>query len=102
MDLAEVMQQLQGLMQGVGLNNEVPEEGGMEQEASFCPPPPEEGSTAPPESEEGREKSLSPVVAQSLELMKRMGFQDDGGWLTNLLIAKEGDIGGALDAIQRR
>lgn len=34
--------------------------------------------------------------------MMGMGFHNEGGWLTSLLIEKEGDIGKALDAIQQR
>ena len=36
----------------------------------------------------------------ALAQLKEMGFDDDGGWLTNLLHAKGGDIGRVLDAIQ--
>lgn len=89
-DLSDIIQQLQNLMQGAGINCEV--SGAMEQEPN-C-----EVSVSP----DPQEKSLSPAVEQSLELMKRMGFQDEGGWLTNLLIAKDGDIGRVLDVIQRR
>jgi hypothetical protein len=32
--------------------------------------------------------------------MKTMGFSDDGGWLSRLLIAKDGDIGQVLDALK--
>ncbi|XP_006819842.1 sequestosome-1-like [Saccoglossus kowalevskii] len=39
-------------------------------------------------------------IAQALKQMKAMGFDDEGGWLTQLLDAKGGDIGRALDAIK--
>merc|ERR1712018_714467 len=41
-----------------------------------------------------------PKVAGALAQMKAMGFSDDGGWLSNLLKAKSGDVGKVLDAIQ--
>jgi len=41
-----------------------------------------------------------PGVAGALAQMKAMGFSDDGGWLSNLLKAKSGDVGKVLDAIQ--
>jgi len=39
-------------------------------------------------------------VAGALAQKKAMGFSDDGGWLSNLLKAKSGDVGKVLDAIQ--
>lgn len=39
-------------------------------------------------------------VAAALKTMKAMGFSDDGGWLSNLLKAKSGDVGKVLDTIQ--
>merc|ERR1719391_1344202 len=39
-------------------------------------------------------------VAAALKTMKAMGFSDDGGWLSNLLKAKSGDVSKVLDTIQ--
>merc|ERR1712018_574956 len=39
-------------------------------------------------------------VEAALKTMKAMGFSDDGGWLSNLLKAKSGDVGKVLDTIQ--
>jgi len=39
-------------------------------------------------------------VAAALKTMKAMGFSDDGGWLSNLLKAKSGDVAEVLDTIQ--
>jgi len=39
-------------------------------------------------------------VTAALKTMKAMGFSDDGGWLSNLLKAKSGDVGEVLDTIQ--
>ena len=41
-----------------------------------------------------------PKVAVALAQMQAMGFSDDGGWLSDLLKAKSGDVGKVLDAIQ--
>merc|ERR1739841_30174 len=41
-----------------------------------------------------------PKVVGALAQMQAMGFSDDGGWLSNLLKAKSGDVGKVLDAIQ--
>lgn len=39
-------------------------------------------------------------VSIALKQMMAMGFSDEGGWLTHLLKAMDGDIGKALDAIK--
>jgi hypothetical protein len=39
-------------------------------------------------------------VATALNYMRAMGYEDEGGWLTHLLEAKNGDINRALDAIK--
>ncbi|XP_027865436.1 LOW QUALITY PROTEIN: sequestosome-1 [Xiphophorus couchianus] len=45
-------------------------------------------------------QEADPRLVESLAAMLSMGFGDEGGWLTHLLQAKNGDIGAALDAIQ--
>ncbi|XP_062250237.1 sequestosome-1 isoform X2 [Platichthys flesus] len=45
-------------------------------------------------------QEADPRLIESLSLMLSMGFNDEGGWLTRLLQAKDFDIGAALDAIQ--
>lgn len=41
-----------------------------------------------------------PRIQVALQAMVNMGFSNDGGWLVNLLEAKEGDIGKVLDILQ--
>ncbi|KAL8609310.1 hypothetical protein ACOMHN_060038 [Nucella lapillus] len=39
-------------------------------------------------------------VTQAVEMMRAMGFNDEGGWLTRLLETTEGDIAQALDTLK--
>ncbi|XP_015111964.1 sequestosome-1 isoform X2 [Diachasma alloeum] len=42
----------------------------------------------------------NPTIQNSVETMMQMGFSNEGGWLTNLLVSMMGDIPKALDALQ--
>jgi len=42
----------------------------------------------------------NPRVQVALQAMLNMGFTNEGGWLANLIDAKDGDIGKVLDIIQ--
>jgi len=43
--------------------------------------------------------AADPRIETAVEQMMSMGYSNEGGWLTHLLIAHHGDIGRALDAI---
>merc|ERR1711915_876469 len=42
----------------------------------------------------------NPKIQVALQAMMNMGFSNQGGWLTSLLEAKDGDIGKVLDILQ--
>lgn len=57
---------------------------------------------APCEDMLGFDIPADPVIAEALQKMLLMGYNNEGGWLTNLLIQHRGDIGRVLDAIHRK
>jgi len=47
-----------------------------------------------------RHPPVQPHIAEAVNQMMSMGFSNDGGWLTQLLETKNGDIEKALDVLQ--
>ena len=41
-----------------------------------------------------------PKIQVALQAMMNIGFSNEGGWMTSLLQAKNGDIGKVLDILQ--
>lgn len=54
----------------------------------------------PPLPQEGKVPFHSnPKIQRAIETMMEMGFSNEGGWLTQLLVTKDGDISKALDIL---
>jgi len=55
-----------------------------------------------PEYMEETVMPLSPKIQVALQAMENMGFNNDDGWLSDLLMKYDGDIGKVLDLISKR
>merc|ERR1712173_47784 len=60
----------------------------------------DQGAAAPASAPPATAVHPDPRIQVALRAMMNMGFSNDGGWLVNLLEAKDGDIGQVLDILQ--
>merc|ERR1719342_147627 len=60
----------------------------------------DQGAAAPASAPPATAVHPHPRIQVALQAMMNMGFSNDGGWLANLLEAKDGDIGKVLDILQ--
>jgi len=61
--------------------------------------PPPSGQEAGSTAAEPTEEVPSEFIEQALTQLRSMGYEDEGGWLTELVKAKGGDISKVLDAL---
>lgn len=74
--------------------------GTQEPVAAVAPAPVAAAAAAAAPSAPAVDETLEPRIQRALDVMSAMGFCNDGGWLTQLLQAKQGDIGAVLDVLQ--
>merc|ERR1719150_1825970 len=60
----------------------------------------DQGAAAPASAPPATAVHPDPRIQVALQAMMNMGFSNDGGWLANLLEARDGDIGKVLDILQ--
>merc|ERR1712106_585260 len=71
-----------------------------EKKDGLYPSLPENATATAPPSVEPVASHPDPKIQIALQAMMNMGFSNEGGWLTSLLEAKNGDIGKVLDILQ--
>merc|ERR1712181_193940 len=57
------------------------------------------GAASMREEAKRRERHYNPRVADALDKMEAMGYTDNDGWLTQLLVMKHGNIGEVLEIL---
>jgi len=80
-----------------------PEEVAKDQGSLYPDLPKTETASAPAAEAEVTAAQVThpdPRIQVALQAMTNMGFSNEGGWLTSLLEAKNGDIGKVLDILQ--
>lgn len=63
---------------------------------------PEESASPKPAQKRPEEAEFQRKLDEAIKLMEGMGFSNESGWLTQLLIAKDFDIGRVIDTLQLR
>merc|ERR1719500_1506393 len=69
-------------------------------QGSLYPDLPKAETASAPALEAAQATHPDPRIQVALQAMTNMGFSNEGGWLTGLLEAKNGDIGKVLDILQ--